>query len=240
MPEADLAWGNGLPLGRIVAPLKSLAAPARYSLEIGIGDFKNSWSFWVYPESLPAIAGEEVRVVPALDRETAAFLEAGGRVILTLPKGAVRPEKGGDVAVGFSSIFWNTAWTAKQPPHTLGILCDPGHPALAEFPTEAWSDWQWWDAMSHSQAILLSDFGPRLEPIVRIIDDWFTNRPLALVFEVAVGKGRLIVSGTDLLTDADKRLEARQLLHSLKRYAASDAFRPSVRAEISLILGLLK
>ncbi len=240
LSEADVAWGNGLPLGRIVAPLKSLAAPARYSLEIGIGDFKNSWSFWVYPESLPQIAGEEVRVVPALDRETAAFLEAGGRVILTLPKGAVRPEKGGDVAVGFSSIFWNTAWTAKQPPHTLGILCDPGHPALAEFPTEAWSDWQWWDAMSHSQAILLSDFGPRLRPIVRIIDDWFTNRPLGLVFEVGVGKGRLIVTGVDLLTGSETRPEARQLLYSLKRYAAGAAFLPEQKADISLILGLLK
>jgi hypothetical protein len=27
----------------------------------------------------------------------------------------------GKVAIGFSSIFWNTAWTRGQPPHTLGI-----------------------------------------------------------------------------------------------------------------------
>ena len=60
---------------------------------------------------------------------------------------------GGDVAIGFSSIFWNTAWTARQPPHTLGILCNPKHPALAEFPTEYFSNYQWWDAMSHSGAI---------------------------------------------------------------------------------------
>ena len=35
---------------------------------------------------------------------------------------------------GFSPIFWNTAWTNWQPPHTLGILCDPKHPALAVVP----------------------------------------------------------------------------------------------------------
>ena len=32
---------------------------------------------------------------------------------------------------GFSSIFWNTAWTHHQAPHTLGILCDPRGPAFA-------------------------------------------------------------------------------------------------------------
>lgn len=237
-PASDVSWGNCVPVGRVGATLAGLAAPTRYSLRVKIGDAENDWSFWVYPESLPRDAGAEVRVVSALDEKTAAFLEAGGRVILTLPKGALRSEKGGDVAVGFSSIFWNTSWTAKQPPHTLGVLCDPCHPALAGFPTEAWSDWQWWDAMSHAQAILLTDFGPGLKPIVRVIDDWFTNRPLGLVFEVSAGRGKLIVTGVDLLADGGKRLEARQLLYSLKRYAASDAFRPTEKADVSLIRGL--
>ena len=43
--------------------------------------------------------------------------------------------RGGEVGVGFSSIFWNTAWTGGQKPHTLGILCDPTNPALSLFPT---------------------------------------------------------------------------------------------------------
>ena len=30
-----------------------------------------------------------------------------------------------------------------------------------------------------------------------MIDDWFTNRPLALLFEAKVGKGKLLVSGID-------------------------------------------
>lgn len=36
---------------------------------------------------------------------------------------------------------------------------------------------------------------PGVEPIVRVIDDWFTARPLGLVIEVSVGKGRAIVCG---------------------------------------------
>src|SRR5512137_1839475 len=31
-----------------------------------------------------------------------------------------------------------------QAPTTMGILCDPKHPALAEFSTEFHNNWQWW------------------------------------------------------------------------------------------------
>ena len=54
-----------------------------------------------------------------------------GESVLLLTYGTVPPEKGGDIVVGFSSIFWNTAWTRGQAPHTLGVYCDAKHPALA-------------------------------------------------------------------------------------------------------------
>ena len=41
------------------------------------------------------------------------------------PAGSARPGargRPGKVELGFSSIFWNTAWTRRQAPHTLGIL----------------------------------------------------------------------------------------------------------------------
>jgi hypothetical protein len=237
-PPRDLPLGSGMPLGMIGVELSGFAAPAQYRLSVKIDASENGWDFWVYPSVLDEFGLEAVRVVRRLDGETIDFLESGGRAILTLEKGAVRPDKGGDVAVGFSSIFWNTAWTRRQPPHTLGLLCDPGHPALADFPTDSYSNFQWWDALSHGQAILLSAFDPRPTPIVRLIDDWFTNRPLGLVFEVAVGKGRIIVSGVDLLTDLDTRLEARQLLYSLKRYISGDKLEPAPEIEVGRLQSL--
>jgi len=146
---------------------------------------------------------------------------------------------GGDIQVGFSSIFWNTAWTGGQAPHTLGILCNPKHPALSQFPTEYYSDYQWWDAMSHSGAIKVAELSPEIAPIVRVIDDWFTNRPLALLFEVKVGNGKLLVSGVDFWQNMDKRVEARQLLYSLKKYMASPAFSPVVSVQAEQVLQLV-
>jgi hypothetical protein len=225
--QQDIPLGNAFQLGIVSLPLNSMTTPEKLTLEVSVASFSNHWDFWVYPSKRESVAGaEKIRVVSDLDPQTLSFLQNGGSVLLSLKKGSVPAGMGGEVAVGFSSIFWNTAWTSGQAPHTLGILCDPQHPALAGFPTEYHSNWQWWDAMSHAQAVNLSSFPPGLKPIVRIIDDWFTNRPLGLIFEARVGKGKLLVSGVDLQTGISSRPEAQQLLYSLKKYMAGNRFNP--------------
>lgn len=226
---ADIPLGNKLTLGNISAQLGSIAAPKCLTLEVFVGNAKNKWNVWVYPSRIEQSAVEKnIHMTDSLDAHALKALNDGHTVLLSLRKGTLSKAMGGDIEIGFSSIFWNTAWTRKQAPHTLGILCNPKHPAFGEFPTAYHSDYQWWDAMSHSKAIEFAKISPDIKPVVRVIDDWFTNRPLALVFEVRVGQGRLLVSGIDFWQNMDKRPEARQLLHSLKRYMSSSAFHPSV------------
>ncbi|WNH13522.1 sugar-binding domain-containing protein [Thalassobellus suaedae] len=238
--KRDIPLANGIPLGKIDVNLNQIETPQKLTLTVSVGDFSNSWDVWVYPFVKKQIDKTQFKVVNTLDEATISYLKNGGKVLLTTKKGSVKAEKGGEVAVGFSSIFWNTAWTLGEKPHTLGVLCNPSHSALTEFPTEYHSNWQWWDAMSHSNAIILDEFSPDLKPLVRVIDDWFTNRRLALVFEVKIGKGKLLVSGVDLISDIEDRPEAQQLLYSLKKYIASDAFNPSVELEIESIVNLYK
>jgi len=241
LPQTNIALGNGTKLGTISASLASVTVPEKLTLEISVVTFSNSWDFWVYPSRNEAIAGgEKIKVVTSLDQSAQNILEKGGSVLLTLKKGTLKPGSGGNIAIGFSSIFWNTAWTRGQAPHTLGILCNPKHPAMAEFPTEYHSNWQWWDAMSHSGAINLGGFPSEIKPIVRVIDDWFTNRPLALVFEAKAGKGKILVSGIDFTTDMEKRPEAKQLLFSLKKYMAGNQFNPKIDLGIDKLNGLIK
>ncbi|MBW6537746.1 MAG: beta-glucuronidase, partial [Mariniphaga sp.] len=224
--------GKSFKLGEIKHQFKKENRPRKMTLEVAVGEFSNSWDIWVYPENETAKTGD-IKVVESLDAETIGYLENGGNVLLSLGRGKVAPEMGGNVGVGFSSIFWNTAWTDNQKPHTLGILCNPNHPALAEFPTEYHSNWQWWDAMSHADAIQLDSFSVELKPIVRIIDDWVTNRRLALIFEAKVGEGSILVSGTDLVNNLETRTEARQLKNSLVNYMSSAGFNPKVNLEIN-------
>lgn len=240
-PEMNIPIGNGIRIGNISVIAGTIEGPQKLRLEVRVSDYMNSWDIWVFPEIEEVIPNEdEIRIVRDFNKKTIKFLEGGGKVLFVPVKGRIIEKYGGNVGIGFSSIFWNTAWTGKQKPHTLGILCDPDHPALANFPTEYHSNWQWWDAMSHSNAIILDHFSPELKPIVRVIDDWVTNRSLGLIFEVKVGKGKLIVSGIDLMKDNNNRLEARQLLYSLYNYMESKAFDPEYEINLSAILEMYK
>lgn len=230
----NISYGDGIKLGVITQQLGSVKQAKQLQLSVSVGAAENTWDIWVYPAILPK-TGTNIMVTRKIDFKVEDVLAKGGKVLLTVKKGSVKPEKGGDVAVGFSSIFWNTAWTKNQAPHTLGIICNPKHAALANFPTDYHSNWQWWDAVSNCNALNLSELPKDLKPVVRLIDDWVTNRPLGLIFEVKVGNGKLLVCGADLLTDAGKRPEARQLLYSLQQYMEGDSFNPAVGVDINQI-----
>lgn len=229
-PKNTIPVGNGFRLGRIETDLSSAPAPARYRLVVSIAgrpSIENDWDVWVYPTQVPTTPPANLRVVSHLDDAVADELERGGRVLWLVPPAQVRPDpKRGPIALGFSSIFWNTAWTGGQAPHTLGILCDPKNPALSRFPTEAFSNWQWWYMVRHAGALILDDLPAQLEPTVRVIDDWVTARRLALALEATVGQGKLFVCSVDLANASDLDPVRRQFRSSLLSYLGTDQFRP--------------
>lgn len=234
-----LSIGNCQKVGDIQFSLNNLEQACQLNLEVSVGEHRNDWDFWVYPVQKDLPDNEDILVVDCLDETTIKNLNKGGKVLLSLKEGTLNKELGGDIAIGFSSIFWNTSWTNRQAPHTLGILCNPAHPALAYFPTDFCSNYQWWDAMSHSGAIHIGKLSRDIQPVVRVIDDWFTNRSLALLFEVKVGKGKLLVSGIDFHQNMENRQTAQQLLFSLKKYMLTDSFNPKVDMSIETINSLI-
>jgi hypothetical protein len=221
---------NGIALGTLRAELKGLPAPAQYKLVVGLRGtkFENDWDIWVYPPQVSAELPATVMLTRDLDDQALAKLQAGGTVLWLLPPSRVKGDAHGKVALGFSSIFWNTAWTHRQPPHTLGILCDPAHPLFRDFPTEDHSNWQWWYLITHAGAMILDDLPPALQPTVQVIDDWVTNRRLGLVFEAAVGPGKLAVCSIDLQPTGEPDPVLRQFRASLFRYLASGQFHPKI------------
>lgn len=226
LSRRNIRLGNGITLGRVEFPLINLSQAQKLILTVSIMNtpFSNHWDFWVYPKALPGQDSNTVVLSRLWDQETQARLMDGASIFFMPAKKTVR----GKVPPGFSPIFWNTAWTNNQAPHTLGILCDPGHPALTDFPTEFHSNWQWWDLITHAQIIILDDLPADLRPVVQVIDDWFSNRRLGLVFECRVGKGKLLVCGIDLERDLAIRPVAKQMLFSLQRYMTTPAFDPKL------------
>lgn len=237
LPARDIPMDNGTALGAIRIALQNVPAPARYRLVVSIpaAQAENDWDVWVYPAKAAAEAPNDVTIADDLDDKALAALQGGGKVLLLVPPKRVK----GNVALGFSSIFWNTAWTRGQAPHTLGVLCDPKHPALSSFPTDSHANWQWWYLVSRGGAMVLNDLPSEISPIVRVIDDWFTARRLGLVFEVRCGGGSLLVCSIDLSGDLADNPVARQLRASLLAYMSGPKFRPAIQVTPGLVRRLM-
>ena len=237
--KEEIEIGNCIPIGSLSVDLKNIFKAQKLTLVVSVENtsFKNSWDFWVYPAKQEIINGNGL-ITDKLDKNAEATLKKGGSVLL-LTYGKVGKNKGAQVAIGFSSIFWNTAWTNNQAPHTLGILCDPTHPVFKDFPTEYHSNWQWWDPVSHSQAMILDGFPVNLKPLIQPIDTWFGNRRLALVFEAKTNGGKLVVCSIDLKDISEDRPVSKQLLSSTLKYMNSESFNPQIEVNISKVKGLM-
>lgn len=232
LPARTVSTGQVTPLGDIELPLLGFQQATALNLEVTLAGtrFANDWNFWVYPASgTSAVSPPNVTVVRELDATAEAALTNGARVVLL-----AEPRRIAGKTLGrFDPIFWNKLWFPSQPQHTLGLLVDPKHPALAQFPTSFHSDWQWQDLQNNSKPMVLDRLPKGLRPLVQVIDDWNTCRKLGLVLEARVGAGRLLVCGIDLDRDLPHRPAARQLRASLLAYAASEQFQPAVPAEVA-------
>lgn len=209
-------------VGQLLVPLSSVKGAEQLRLTTAIegSDVANHWDVFVYPATTPAAP---IRCVTTSIPSEAIELARKGASVLLLPEPGLIRNAPTPVQIGFSSIFWNTVWTKYQAPHSLGIFCDPAHPMFSHFPTDAHSNWQWWDLISRAKPMFLDGAAPQMEPIVHVIDDWFRAYRLGLVVEANVGAGRVVACSMDLETDLDSRPAAMQFRASLMHYVASDA-----------------
>jgi len=219
-------------LGTIEFSLAGLPAPGEYRLNVALpdGSAANDWSIWVYPDQ---VADDADDVTVAGDWPTAATALADGKRVLLLVKRPVASVPG-----RFTTVFWSPVWFRQQP-GTMGILCDPAHPALADFPTACHSDWQWWELTSKANAMVLDDLPHELQPSIGVVDNFTRNHRLAYAFEARVGAGRLLACSLDLSGDLEQRLAARQLRQSLLAYLAGPNLKPTAPVSAELLAAQL-
>ena len=244
LPATRVVQGSLASLGRLEIPLSGLASPARYELTLSLRgtEFRNRYPLWVFPPALGITAPHEVTMARTLGAEARRQLEAGGTVLL-FPDLKDSPHAS-DVL--FMTDFWCYPMfkrvTASQgkpaSPGTMGLLMNPAHPALRQFPTGIGTGWQWWNLMKNSRAMILDETPASYRPIVQVIDNPFRDHKLGLVIESRFGHGKLLICGIDLPRLQDKP-EARQLMRSLLDYAASAEFHPTVALSPALIEKLL-
>ncbi|HEY0865878.1 MAG TPA: hypothetical protein VGE01_00790 [Fimbriimonas sp.] len=207
-------------LGGIEFGLSGLKSPARYTLALEAGGLgRNRWPFWVYPAVLPDIPLESVLVAGFYRHDVRQALMEGRRVWLRIDPG--RTWTG--IPGRFAPAFWSPIHFREQV-GTMGTLIDAGHPVFGRFPTSFHTEWQWWDVLTASKAMVLDPLPRPYTPILQVIDRFERNHKLGTLFEARVGEGRILVTNIDF--DRPGRLAARQLEHSIRAYLAGNSFDP--------------
>jgi hypothetical protein len=161
-------------------------------------------------------------------------LQDGGTVFVSAP-----PRQQGShlLKLRFLPVFWSFGMFKKQP-GLLGILCDPHHPALASFPSDMHSNWQWWELTEGTNAFILNEAPLGFRPLIQVIDDFHRNDKLGLVFEAQVGKGKLLATSLCLTEDLGNKPVCRQLLYSLLQYVSGNQFQPESTVDLKTLTQL--
>jgi hypothetical protein len=230
LPAISLSSGKLNELGTMNAPLNTAAAPAKLTVTLSLRNtpFSNSWNIWVYPPAAAVTIPANVTVSHAWDYVTRAALAEGKKVVLFPTR--INPSQ--SLAGSFQPVFWSpNSFPTKGT--TMGILCDPHQPLFARFPTDFYSDWQWWNLIQGSQTMILNGTPSGFRPLVQVVDNFARNDKLGNVFEARVGNGALLVCTLNL--GNGKTPEAAQFLRSLYAYSSSDAFRPAFELTTSCL-----
>ncbi|MBQ8988216.1 MAG: beta-glucuronidase [Prevotella sp.] len=234
-----LPLGKNTDLGTVCIPLEGFAAPGKYTLYVNIaGQIRNHWDFWVYPEEVKSeeVKSEELLVTDSLDSKAVAILKKGGKVLLTAA-GKVR--LGNDVVQHYLPVFWNTSWFKMRPPHTTGAYIDNTHPLFRYgFPTDDWSNLNWWELLNKAQVMNLMEFPADYQPPIQPIDTWHVSRKLGMLVEANVLKGKLLMTTIDITSDLDHRVVARQMRQAILDYMESGDFQPALTLEPQVITDL--
>lgn len=182
-------------------------------------DYVNRWNIWVYPEGEKVEWGN-VKYTRNYD-QAMAWLNEGQKVLFNPDWKKMKGIEG-----KFVPVFWSPVHFPNQA-GTMGVLCNPAHKALADFPTDMHTDWQWWDLNKNSKT-MITDSIQGGTPIVEMVDNFTNNRRLASLYEGKVHGGKLVLATFDLQSDLENRPVAKQMLVSLLKYMNSTDFDPTI------------
>ena len=232
-----LPMGKNHYIGTVRFALDSIQRPAKLTLTVALaGTVKNHWDFWVYPDSVncqPSTVNSSLYIADSLDSKALDVLKKGGKVLLTAA-GKVR--LGSDVVQHYLPVFWNTSWFKMRPPHTTGAYIDKQHPLFKyDFPTDDWSNLNWWELLNRAQVMNLMELPKDYQPPIQPIDTWHVSRKLGMLIEANVLKGKLLMTTMDITSDLDHRLVARQMRQAILRYMESDDFKPTLTLQPQVI-----
>lgn len=241
----NITTGGNTLVGELILNLSSINNAEKLTLNIALEgtEYSNSYPIWVYPAKSTIEIPEEIIVSEKLNERLFNQLENGAKVLLFPQTEDVQENS---FSGHFPPEFWNygmfkgiSEWVKKPvSPGTLGLLMDPQHPIFKDFPTDFYTNWQWFSMIKESNSLILDNTLKEYKPIVQVIDNLERNHKLGFIFEFKIGKGKLLVCMSQLNLLKDKP-EALQLYQSIVNYMISSDFNPNYelsKEDLNIIL----
>lgn len=202
-----------------------------------------------YPQLTPAgtvAEPEKLLITNRFSEEVLRHLSAGGDVMMLYRVPETRDRQTPALA---EELYLPATWDRFK-----GVVWDRGtnlgafirdSAALADFPNDGLIDMQFQALIDDCDKIVLDDFPSQVAPIIQGVDkasrdrfDVFTfelselqpgwtMRKFAYLFELSVGKGRLLVTGMNFTGLSRNDPAVCAMFESLLRYVCSDAFTPA-------------
>ena len=217
---------------RLLSVALELSTPSR--------SVENAWTTWVYPreagaalerpvyatgECLDGLTEFGAKPVPA----EAPLPTSAAYVTTTLSRKLLDAVKGGacmlllnpdGVLPSVNSRFKTTWWLGSARDSNVGtVVAD--NPVTEGMAPEGWCDNGWYRLLESGRAFLLDDCPARPDILVRAVDVHNLCREKALLFEMRVGEGSIIISGLNLERTSENAPERAWLKARLLEHAAS-------------------
>ena len=147
----------------------------------------------------------------------------------------------------YSPDFWNypmfrsisESMGREVPVGTMGLCIDETHPVTRALFSECYSTPQWYSAVMHSDSAVLDAAPAGYRPIVQTIDNVERCCRLGMIFETAVGRGKLLVC-TVRFDEAPEDICLSRLHCALADYISSAAFAPEAQLAPEMLRRLFR
>lgn len=228
-PAGALAMDRLLCLGEGQLRLPDGKRPQILTVQVSLvgTQIRNSYELYVYPRVEDCDPGGLVVTDDGAAMRQALAL--GKRVLFF--GGSIRQDR--RICGTYCTDFWcypmfrsiSDSMGKPRPIGTMGLYVENSHPALSLFPAAEYATPQWYKIVDKAPLAVLDDLP--VSPIVWMIDNFERCHRIGLLYEAAVGSGRLLVCQADL--SERECPEKTWLYNSLVAYAGSEKFCPTER-----------
>ena len=256
-------------VGDLSIPTPELSKPACLvlSIEAKAGDYRmaNRWKFWAFPRFDPKtqLTGKRIcTTVPWVQKTGLASMSAEeileptkADLLVTDRLGAAELqylEKGGRMLLlqncakeGLSCtphVYRHRMYHPQISGDSMGVVVHD-HPALGDFPHEGFNDLQFFQLMqSQCYRLMLDDMPARVTPILESVPSLENNQSKnsGFLFEVGIGKGKLLATGLRLDLAKDGECTSSHMLAQFIDYCTGNTFNPTHSVDASAMADAIK